>query len=175
MIIMINGAFGVGKTSVTERLVELIPNSLLYDPELVGYMIREVIPERIKPEHERTGDFQDLDIWKELVVTVAKSIKSSYNQHLIVPMTLYKKENFQYISKGLKSLDEATHHFCLMADQETIHRRLLERGETPGAWCFQQTSKCLEAFKAGGFNEYVETVGINADEIAKQIVERLKR
>jgi chloramphenicol 3-O-phosphotransferase len=169
MIIMINGAFGVGKTSVAEHLVQSIPNSLLFDPEVVGFMLREIIPEKVKHHHERTGDFQDLDVWKELVVNVAQSLRSSYNQHLIVPMTLYKIGNLQYIYKGFKSLDVHTHHFCLMAAQETIHQRLFERGEEQGNWCFQQTSKCLEAFTEGGFEEYIDTMELNVDNIADLI------
>ena len=32
MIILVNGSFGVGKTTVAELLVNRIPNSLLYEP-----------------------------------------------------------------------------------------------------------------------------------------------
>jgi uridine kinase len=36
MIIMINGAFGAGKTTVANKLLKLMPNCMLYDPEEVG-------------------------------------------------------------------------------------------------------------------------------------------
>lgn len=36
MIIMINGAFGVGKTTTAQALNEELANSMIYDPELVG-------------------------------------------------------------------------------------------------------------------------------------------
>lgn len=48
MIIMINGAFGVGKTTVATILLERIPNSMLIDPEEVGYMLRNIIKDEIK-------------------------------------------------------------------------------------------------------------------------------
>jgi len=35
VIIFINGSFGVGKTTVAEKLVSRLPDSLLYDPEEV--------------------------------------------------------------------------------------------------------------------------------------------
>jgi type IV secretory pathway ATPase VirB11/archaellum biosynthesis ATPase len=38
MIIMINGAFGSGKTSAANTLLPLIPNSMIYDPEEIGYI-----------------------------------------------------------------------------------------------------------------------------------------
>ncbi|WP_238996510.1 hypothetical protein [Paenibacillus pinistramenti] len=58
---MINGAFGSGKTTVANRLIAEIPNCMLFDPEEVGYMLRNVIPENIKRKEERTNDFQDLE------------------------------------------------------------------------------------------------------------------
>lgn len=68
MIIMINGAFGVGKTTVANELLQTVSNSMLYDPEIVGFMLREIITEDIKHENEKTDNFQDLELWKVLVV-----------------------------------------------------------------------------------------------------------
>jgi deoxyadenosine/deoxycytidine kinase len=39
MIIWINGPFGAGKTTLTEKLKENVNNSLLFDPEHVGFLI----------------------------------------------------------------------------------------------------------------------------------------
>ncbi|MGY3188966.1 hypothetical protein [Lysinibacillus sp. TE18511] len=61
MIIMINGAFGVGKTTIANRLQNEIKNSMIYDPEEIGFMLRNVVPEDIKRNETCTGDFQDLD------------------------------------------------------------------------------------------------------------------
>ncbi len=41
MIIMVNGAFGVGKTTIAQGLLSEIPNSMLYDPEEIGLMLRK--------------------------------------------------------------------------------------------------------------------------------------
>lgn len=57
MIVMINGAFGAGKTTQAENLARLIPNSMIVDPELSGYLLRELIPDSMRQEHERSGDF----------------------------------------------------------------------------------------------------------------------
>jgi deoxyadenosine/deoxycytidine kinase len=59
MIIMINGAFGSGKTSAANMLHPLIPNSMIYDPEEIGLMLRKIVIEDIRLEEERTDDFQD--------------------------------------------------------------------------------------------------------------------
>ena len=38
MIIMINGAFGVGKTTIANELQTEIQNSMIYEPELINYI-----------------------------------------------------------------------------------------------------------------------------------------
>ena len=39
MFVWLNGAFGAGKTTTAAELVTLIPDSRLFDPETVGYML----------------------------------------------------------------------------------------------------------------------------------------
>lgn len=170
MIIMINGAFGVGKTTVANELLKNINNSMLYDPEIVGFMLREIITEDIKHENEKTDNFQDLELWKVLVVNVAKLLKEKYKKNLIVPMTIYNKDYLQYILEGFKEIDEKTYHFCLTAKEETIYERLRLRGEDKGNWCFQQSKKCLEAYKDKSFEQFIETDDTSIDSIVQRIL-----
>ncbi|MDQ6661003.1 MAG: AAA family ATPase, partial [Chloroflexota bacterium] len=69
MIIFINGAFGVGKTTLAEMLVQRISNSLLFDPEIVGFFLRAIVS-----PIETFDDFQDLPMWRPLVVTTAQML-----------------------------------------------------------------------------------------------------
>ena len=169
MIIMINGAFGVGKTTISNELLKVVENSMLYDPEEVGYMLRNVLPQEIKQRESQTGDFQDLQLWKELTVKMAGELISRYHVNLIVPMTIRKLEYFDYIYSGFKRLDPHTYHFCLTADRETIYKRLRERGEEEGNWCFQQTDKCLKAYSENDFGEYISTENVNVGNIVENI------
>ncbi|MCM3317385.1 AAA family ATPase [Rummeliibacillus stabekisii] len=173
MIIMINGAFGVGKTTIANTLQNEIEHSMIYDPEEIGYMLRNVIPIDIKRTESITGDFQDLELWKELTVDVAKRLIAKYKINLIVPMTLRKIEYFHFIYNGFKSIDDQTHHFCLSASKETIYERLRLRGEEEGNWCFQQTDKCLEAYNQYDFGEYIDTEKNSISEIIQEIKEKL--
>ena len=100
MIIMINGAFGVGKTTTAEALHAKIPNSMIFDPEIIGGMLRYVIPHQIQQVEATTGDFQDFVLWKELTVETAKRLTRHYNMHLIVPMTIRELPYFEYITTG---------------------------------------------------------------------------
>jgi len=170
MIVMVNGAFGAGKTTVAEELLRRIEGSMLFDPEVVGFMLRHIVPEDLKYGEERTGDFQDLRPWKTLVVKVAEELKYTYGKHLIVPMTILNKEYFQYIYEGFIEVDPDTFHFCLMASKEVIHDRLRKRGEEEGNWCFQQTDRCIEAFQDPMFNQHIWTEEKSVDEIVREIL-----
>lgn len=173
MIIMINGAFGVGKTTIANMLQNEIENSMIYDPEEIGYLLRNVIPIDIKRIESSTGDFQDLDLWKELTVDVAKKLITKYKINLIVPMTIRKIEYFHFIYNGFKGIDEQTYHFCLNASKETIYERLRLRGEEEGNWCFQQTDKCLEAYNTYDFGEYIDTEKLSINDIIQELKEKI--
>ncbi|MFF3150967.1 ATP/GTP-binding protein, partial [Streptomyces sp. NPDC057927] len=56
MIVWINGAFGAGKTSTARELIDLIPNSTLFDPEVIGGELAHLLPAKRLAE---VGDFQD--------------------------------------------------------------------------------------------------------------------
>ena len=170
---MINGAFGVGKTTISNELLKVIENSMLYDPEEVGYMLRSVLPEEIKRLEAETGDFQDLQLWKELTVKVARLIISKYKVNLIVPMTIRKPEYFTYIFNGFNSIDINTYHFCLTASKETIYDRLRGRGEEEGNWCFKQTDMCLKAYNDYNFEEYIETENVSVNAVVDTVREKL--
>lgn len=169
MIVMINGAFGVGKTSVANELLRKLDGAMLFDPEEVGFMLKHIVPEDVKLKHERTGDFQDLDMWKPLTVYVARQLRETYGKDLIVPMTIYNKDYFNTIYNGFLQVDPETYHFCLTAKKETIHQRLIERGEEEGNWCFAQTDKCLAGFESSRFAQFISTEGVCVDEIVEFI------
>ncbi|WP_052088217.1 AAA family ATPase [Paenibacillus wynnii] len=128
VIVLINGAFGAGKTTAAHTLQSRIPNSMIFDPEEIGYMLRKIIPEEVRLHDERTDDFQDMELWRTLTVQALSEVKRKYNRPIIVPMTIYKPVNFDYIVKGLQAIDNEVYHFCLMATEQTIYQRLASRG-----------------------------------------------
>jgi chloramphenicol 3-O-phosphotransferase len=170
---MINGAFGAGKTSVANAFLQRMENAMLFDPEEVGYMLRTVIPEHVKLAEERTGDFQDLTLWPTMTVHTAEQLQRTYGKDLIVPMTIVNKTYFQYILDGFKKIDQETQHFCLAAKKETIHHRLLERGEPEGNWCFQQTERCLAAYEDESFGKFIQTDDLSVEEIVDEIMNEI--
>jgi hypothetical protein len=61
MFISINGAFGIGKSTVARELRSLLPQSAIFDPEWVGLALQRMPGPRI-------SDFQDLASWRRLTV-----------------------------------------------------------------------------------------------------------
>lgn len=173
VIIMINGAFGSGKTSTAQMLQPLINNSMIFDPEDIGLMTWKIAPKEVRHTHEQTDDFQDIELWKTLTVNVAGEVKKKYQKHLIVPMTLYKEENFNYIYNGFKELDGELYHYCLLASEDTIYNRLVKRGDKVGGWSFQRIATCVEAFRREIYQEHLITDHLKTTEIVDIIIKRL--
>lgn len=144
MIIFINGAFGAGKTTIAELLVQSIPGSLLYDPEIVGMGLRSIVEPIVQFE-----DFQDLPPWRPLVVETARQLLKTYGRTLIVPMTLWNKEYFLEIMDGLRTFEPQLFHFCLTATESTLLKRLQERTSSPQAcaWACERIERCIAAFQ----------------------------
>jgi hypothetical protein len=81
MILWINGTFGAGKTSTANELVLLLPDTRVYDPEQVGYMLRHVLTEPV-------ADFQDWPPWRQLVVATAAQVHKYVGGILVMPVTV---------------------------------------------------------------------------------------
>ena len=170
MIIMINGSFGVGKSSVAYALLDLLPNSMLYDPEEVGLMLRKVTA-GILPDDENTDDFQDISAWSPLVVATAAELYRRYQRTLIVPMTLANPSYFAHIKSGLASIGVPLHHFCLVAPLETVYDRLRLRGERDGSWAFGKAARYVPMFNDPLYAHHLDTTALSAAELARHIAQ----
>ncbi|SBT89556.1 ADP-ribose pyrophosphatase YjhB, NUDIX family [Streptomyces sp. DI166] len=127
MIVWINGAFGAGKTTAARELIELIPNSTLFDPEVIGGALPHLLP----PKHlAEVGDLQDLPIWRRLVIDTAAAMLAELGGTLVVPMTLLRQEYRDEIFGGLAARRIAVRHI-LLAPAETILRQRIAQREVP--------------------------------------------
>ncbi|CAL9606586.1 NUDIX hydrolase [Streptomyces sp. enrichment culture] len=127
MIVWINGAFGAGKTTTARELIELIPNSTLFDPEIVGGSLSHLLP----PKHlAEVGDYQDLPIWRRLVIDTAAAMLAELGGTLVIPMTLLRQDYRDEIFGGLAARRIAVRH-VLLAPAETILRERIAGREVP--------------------------------------------
>ncbi|WP_406480673.1 NUDIX domain-containing protein [Streptomyces sp. NBC_01615] len=128
MIVWINGAFGAGKTTTARELIELIPNSTLFDPEVIGGALTHLLPAKRLAE---VGDFQDLPIWRRLVVDTAAAMLAELGGVLVVPMTLLRQEYRDEIFGGLAARRIPVRHVLLAPAETILRERIAGRAVPP--------------------------------------------
>ena len=67
MIIVINGSFGVGKTTVARLLRGYFPGSMIFDPEWAGLVLMR-LPKWIRLRGSGSDDFQHIELWRRSAV-----------------------------------------------------------------------------------------------------------
>jgi 8-oxo-dGTP pyrophosphatase MutT (NUDIX family) len=128
VIVWINGTFGAGKSTAARELIELIPNSTLFDPEVIGGVLTHHL---LPPKHlAAVGDFQDLPIWRRLVIDTAAAMLAELGGILVVPMTLLRQAYRDEIFGGLAARRIPVRH-VLLAPAETILRERIAGREIP--------------------------------------------
>lgn len=116
MIIWLNGTFGAGKTSTANAITEIRPEAALIDPELIGELIEPALG---------ADDFQDLPLWRELVVTSLSRLVEHGAGPLVVPMTLLEQDYASEIFTGLGARGVRVHHVLLHARRDELQRRIM--------------------------------------------------
>ncbi len=167
MIIWINGAFGSGKTTCAYELHRRLPNSYVYDPENIGYTIRDNIPEEIKLK-----DFQDYEQWRSFNYEMLSKLYKEYDGTIIVPMTLVNKNYYDEIIQRLIDEECEVKHFILHASEKTLVKRLNKRLEWGNSWGKQQINRCLTAFESEIREEKILTDELTVDEVVEEIGKR---
>ena len=106
MIIWLNGAFGAGKTTTARDLLPLVPDTRLFDPETVGYMLRSHLTDH------PVSDVQDWPPWRPLVVTPATELSRYTGQHLIAPQTILTQPYLTEIAASLRAAPSNAFSTC---------------------------------------------------------------
>ncbi|MFC7264704.1 AAA family ATPase [Streptomyces lutosisoli] len=178
MLLWINGPFGGGKTQTAHEIQRRLPGSVVCDPEHAGFGLRRMLPPELR------GDFQDLTSWRQGVVEVLDLALSKHDGVVIAPMTVTSPRYFEETVGRLSELGHDVRHFALLAERETVLKRLRERGfghlmqyvagkDAPlrrESWAVQQLDHCLERLREPEFAEHLwtdhATVAKTADRIA---------
>jgi len=174
---MINGSFGVGKTTIAKLLRGSLPGSAIYDPEWIGFFLRR-LPKWIKLNGAGSDDYQDLALWRKSVIAGVRLFRLLASGPVIVPMAFSRRDYFDEVVMGIEPLDSELRVFCLKASLATVKKRLVERGtEIEGLgteWIARRIVECVEAHHDSHFGEPVDTEGRNAREVAEEIIRRLR-
>ena len=150
MILFLNGPFGVGKTSAARVLVEEIPASMLYDPEVIGCVLQRTLG-RVK----KVDDYQDSALWRRLVVGVARALRAVSARTLVIPMTVWRRDYFAPIVAGLRRVDQNLRCFRLTASERELKRRIASDSDDTGAygWRVAHVEGLHERFARSGLRD----------------------
>ena len=169
MIIWLNGTHGVGKTTTSALVQQLIPDSRVFDAEKVGEMLMDITP--ALPE---TDNFQHWPPWRPLVVESARHLLEYTGGTLVMPMTVLIQRYWREISAGLAEYDITVRHFVLHADQETLRERIAgDHVLGPNSpFRLQYLESYAEAAKTWLHQEaeVVDTTRLTPGQVAQQIV-----
>ena len=169
MFVLINGAFGIGKTSVARELRDLLPGSVIYDPEPVGVVLQRL-------HWRRVSDFQDLPSWRRLTVAAARAV-AAFRTPVIVPMTCSNIDYLSEIQAGLARSGQPILHFCLTAPLEIVRERLRSRGEPVDdprwSWVHRRAAECCLAHQSSMFATHVPTESRLPPAVAAELAHRV--
>lgn len=157
MFVLLNGAFGVGKTTVARRLAADLPRAAIYDPERSGFVLQRV-PAFLLGRRGRPDDFQDLPQWRRLIVLGARITRWRADT-VIVPMAFSRVDYFAAFAGALARHD-TMRVFCLRAAIEVIEQRLAARATQEGAavdpWVRHRAHECVDVHHDGAFGEPID-------------------
>jgi broad-specificity NMP kinase len=178
MIVLINGSFGAGKTTIAKLLREKFPGSVIYDPEWAGVALMRAA-RWIRFQGSGTDDFQDINLWRRLTVRGSKLARWLFSGPVIVPMTFTRRAYLDEVMAGLNQVDPEVKLFCLRATLPTVKQRLAQRGtdndERAANWVARRIIECVEAHQDLHFGEPIETDDRPAHLVAAEIEAKLTR
>jgi hypothetical protein len=117
MIVWINGAFGAGKSTTAGLVVKELDGAKLFDPEYVGYMLTTFV-------QSPTGDFQDMPLWRHLVVETMAGLSRQYQHPWVAPMSLINAGYRREILDGLRDAGADVREFILSVPEGQLRARI---------------------------------------------------
>ncbi|MFD9723912.1 AAA family ATPase [Streptomyces sp. NPDC059072] len=167
MIVWLNGPFGGGKTQTAYALHRRLPGSVVCDPEHVGFGLHRMTPAALR------GDFQDLPAWRQGVFEVLDLAAARHPGVVLVPMTVTEPAYFAETVGRLRERGHDVRHFALLAERETVLRRLRERGLGRGlkreSFAVARLDGCLAALREPEFAEHLVTDRLTVPQVADRI------
>jgi chloramphenicol 3-O-phosphotransferase len=162
-VVWLNGAFGVGKTSVARALRARVRGAVVVDPERIGWVLA-----RVTARGRCAGDFQELEAWLTWTVRAVRAA-ARVSTLAIVPMTVDDDARRAAILGALTQGGADVLHVTLRARPETLATRLAARGHAASAWIAGRNRACVPAFAA--LEPHVDTDGRPIEDVAAAVLD----
>lgn len=157
MFLLLNGAFGIGKTTVASLLAREVPGAVIYNPEDIGYVLRR-LPPFLLGRASMPADYQDLGLWRSLVARGARRAHRRART-VIVPMAFTSLAYLDALADALGA-DGEVQRFCLVAPAEVVEARLVRRAasEARAVTEFEQrrSAECISAHADPAFGMRID-------------------
>lgn len=170
-----NGAFGSGKSTLVDELGPRLPEALVFDPEMVGFVLRETV-------EVPTGDFQDLRLWRRQVADLAVGLVEEYRRPVLVPMSLVNPGYVGEIFGVLRNAGIDVHHFFLKVSRGVLEKRIdgrvffpddPEREERVRRWGKDRIEPCMAAVDTLPGDTVFLDGELTPPELADQVLARI--
>lgn len=162
MYVLLNGSFGIGKSTVARALRTRLPRAVIFDPEWIGFVLQRL-------PGGSGDDFQDLPRWRRLTVLGAR-LAGLVGSPVLIPMTFSEPSYLHEVQAGLARSRRSVLQFCLTAPLDVVRGRLAARGEPVDdprwSWVHRRAAECCHAHQGPTFGPFVETEGRTPEVIA---------
>jgi vacuolar-type H+-ATPase catalytic subunit A/Vma1 len=119
MILWINGAFGSGKTTTANLVAKRLDSTKVFDPEYVGFMLMPFV-------ESPTGDFQDLPLWRHLVIQTMTGLDEQHPHLWVAPMSLINADYRAEIFDGIRAAGVDLREVILRVPEQQLRTRIDE-------------------------------------------------
>ena len=165
MILLLNGAFGIGKTTVARILVRRLPNAVLYDPELIGIALQRTA----RLFGRNVPDFQDLRLWRRMTISALRIVRL-FRQNVVVPMAFSNASYLQEIREGIARFESQQLHVCLVAPIDVVHQRIQSRNLPDATWQMRRAAECCAVHHDEIFATHIDASDRDVHAIAEEIL-----